>query len=44
LNSAFDLYSAGPDGESRAPLTARASRDDIICGRDGGFIGRASEF
>lgn len=44
LNSQFDLYSPGPDGESRAPLTAKASRDDIVYGRDGGFIGRASEF
>ncbi len=44
LNSEFDLYSVGPDGESRAPLTAKASRDDIVYGRDGGFIGPASEF
>jgi general secretion pathway protein G len=44
LNSAFDLYSVGPDGDSRAPLTAKASRDDIIFARDGAFIGRASEF
>jgi hypothetical protein len=32
-----------PDGESRSPLTAKASRDDVIYGRDGGFIGRASD-
>lgn len=44
LNSAFDLYSVGPDGGSQAPLTAKASRDDIIYARDGGFIGRASDF
>ena len=44
LNSAFDLYSVGPDGDSRAPLTAKASRDDIIFARDGAFIGRASDF
>jgi general secretion pathway protein G len=44
LNSAFDLYSAGPDGSSQAPLTAKTSRDDIIYARDGGFIGRASDF
>ena len=44
LNSEFDLYSVGPDGQSRAPLTAKASRDDIVYGRDGGFIGPASEF
>jgi len=44
LNSAFDLYSSGPDGASQAPLTAKASRDDIVYARDGGFIGRASDF
>jgi general secretion pathway protein G len=44
LNSAFDLYSSGADGDSRSPLTAKASRDDILYGRDGGFIGRASDF
>jgi general secretion pathway protein G len=44
LNSAFDLYSAGADGVSRPPLTAHQSSDDIIYGRDGGFIGRASDF
>jgi general secretion pathway protein G len=35
INSDFDLYSYGPDGDSNAPLTAQASRDDIIYGRDG---------
>ena len=44
LNSDYDLYSSGPDGESRSPLTAKASRDDIIRANDGGFIGPASEF
>jgi general secretion pathway protein G len=44
LNSAFDLYSVGPDGDSKAPLTAKASRDDIIWARDGAFVGEASEF
>jgi general secretion pathway protein G len=44
LNSEMDLYSMGPDGASNAPLTAKASRDDIIWARDGSFIGPASEF
>jgi len=44
LNSDFDLYSVGPDGNSVAALTAKASRDDIIWARDGRFIGKASEF
>ncbi|HKE94267.1 MAG TPA: prepilin-type N-terminal cleavage/methylation domain-containing protein [Povalibacter sp.] len=44
INSDFDLYSMGPDGDSQAPLTARASRDDIVYGRDGSFIGVAADF
>jgi general secretion pathway protein G len=44
INSDFDLYSMGPDGVSTAPLTAKASRDDIIRANDGGFVGRASDF
>lgn len=44
LNTTFDLYSAGRDGRSQPPLTARASRDDIIRANDGGFVGLGSEF
>lgn len=44
LNSDFDLYSLGPDGESRSPLTARQSRDDIVRASDGGFVGPAADF
>ena len=44
LNSTYDLYSKGKDGDSNAPLTAQASRDDIIRANDGGFIGLASEY
>jgi general secretion pathway protein G len=44
LNSDYDLYSKGQDGKSKAPLTAKASRDDIIRAVDGGYIGLASEF
>jgi general secretion pathway protein G len=44
LNTQMDLYSVGPDGASVAPLTAKASRDDIIWARDGGFIGVATDF
>jgi general secretion pathway protein G len=44
LNSEFDLYSYGKDGQSRAPLTAQASRDDVIWARDGAFIGLAEDF
>lgn len=44
LNTRYDLYSKGPDRESRSPLTAKASRDDIILANDGGFIGSASDY
>jgi len=44
LNTDYDLWSMGPDGESRPPLTARHSRDDIIRATDGEYIGPASEF
>jgi general secretion pathway protein G len=44
LNSDYDLYSMGPDGRSTAPLTAKASRDDIIRANDGGYVGPASGF
>jgi general secretion pathway protein G len=44
LNSTFDLYSAGPDGRSVAPIGARASLDDVIRANDGGFIGQASRY
>lgn len=42
INTWFDLYSMGPDGKSAAPLTAAASRDDVIVANDGDFIGLAS--
>lgn len=44
LNTQFDLYSMGKDGDSRAPLTARVSQDDVIYARDGGFVGLAEDF
>jgi general secretion pathway protein G len=44
INSDFDLYSKGRDGSSVAPLTAPASRDDVILANDGKFIGLAAEY
>jgi general secretion pathway protein G len=44
LNSDFDLYSVGKDGESSGPLTAKASRDDVILANDGRFVGLASDY
>jgi general secretion pathway protein G len=44
INSDFDLYSVGSDGESRAPLHAKWSRDDVVRANDGGFVGLASDY
>lgn len=44
LNSTYDLCSMGRDGESAPPLTAKASRDDIVRANDGGFLGLGSEY
>jgi general secretion pathway protein G len=44
INTDYDLYSMGRDGASVKPLTAGPSRDDIIRGRDGRFIGKATDF
>ena len=43
LNLDYDLYSMGPDGESRAPLTAAQSRDDIVRAHQGDFYGPAED-
>jgi len=44
INSTFDLYSMGPDGQSVVALTASKSLDDIIRANDGGYIGLASQY
>lgn len=44
INSDYDLYSKGQDGDSKGPLTAKASRDDIIRANNGRFIGLASDY
>jgi general secretion pathway protein G len=44
INADFDLYSMGKDGASVPPLTAQASRDDIVRGSNGRFVGLGSDF
>jgi len=44
INSDYDLYSMGPDGDSKGPLTAKASRDDIVRANDGAFFGEAQYY
>ncbi len=44
INSDYDLYSMGKDGQSVPPLTANVSQDDIVRGRNGDFVGLGSDF
>jgi len=44
INTDFDLYSMGPDGNSSAPLTASASLDDVVRANDGSFVGVAKDY
>jgi general secretion pathway protein G len=44
INSDYDLWSGGPDHKTNMPLTAKASRDDIIRASDGSYFGRADAY
>jgi general secretion pathway protein G len=44
LNTDYDLYSMGQDGDSKGPLNAKVSRDDIVRANDGAFVGKAEEY
>ena len=44
LNSSYDLYSLGEDGETDEDLQADKSKDDVIRANDGAFIGLASRY
>ena len=44
INSEYDLYSVGPDGDSVPPLTAKPSRDDIVMANDGKYVGPAEDY
>jgi len=44
INSDYDLYSKGPDGDSKPALTANVSRDDIIRANDGAYVGIAADY
>ena len=44
INSEYDLYSVGPDGETRPPLQHRLSQDDFIRANDGAFLGLGRDF
>lgn len=44
LNTDFDLYSVGKDGESAGSLSARQSRDDVVRANNGAFIGLGEDY
>lgn len=44
LNSDFDLYSKGKDGDSKGALSAQASRDDVVRAANGAFIGLGEDY
>ncbi len=44
LNSTYDLYSMGKDGNTSTALTANASQDDIVRANDGAYVGLASQY
>lgn len=44
INTDFDLYSSGPDGDSVGPLTAQKSRDDVVRANNGAYIGVAANY
>jgi general secretion pathway protein G len=44
LNSDYDLYSMGKDGCTVAPITAKASHDDILRANNGSYVGLASKY
>ena len=44
LNTDFDLYSSGTDGQSKSQITQKVSLDDVIRASNGAFVGLASDF
>lgn len=44
VNTDYDLYSMGQDGNSQSPFTSNASQDDIVRANNGGFVGLVSDY
>jgi general secretion pathway protein G len=44
LNSDYDLYSMGKDGDTQQSLRPPVSHDDIIRAKNGGYIGVAADY
>lgn len=44
VNTDYDLYSMGPDGETQVQFTAAKARDDIVRANNGDYVGIASDY
>jgi general secretion pathway protein G len=44
INTDYDLYSAGPDGDTAGSLMAAESADDIVRGNNGAFLGSVDHY
>ncbi len=44
VNSAYDVYSTGPDGLSETPFTSISGKDDIVMANDGAYFGPVGDF
>ena len=44
INSTYDLYSKGRDGDSKKSLVPKVSQDDIVRANDGAFVGLALDY
>ncbi len=44
INTTYDLYSIGKDGETDEDLLADKSQDDVVRANDGSFVGLASHY
>jgi len=44
INSHYDLFSPGPNGNWAPNIGADISRDDVIVAEDGAFIGKAEDY
>ena len=44
LNTDYDLYSIGRDGVTMGPLSAQASRDDVVRANNGAYIGLGEDY
>lgn len=44
VNTDYDLYSLGRDGETTTAFTAKKARDDVVRANNGGFVGLAEDY